>query len=53
LGWANDATRATFAVFESLAAAPLQADQAAGYFRRLVKDEAEEMTPRRMPRSPK
>jgi len=45
LGWANDATRATFAVFESLAAAPLQADQAAGYFRRLVKDEAEEMTP--------
>lgn len=44
LGWANDATRSTFAIFESLAAVKINADQAAGYFRRLVKDESEEMT---------
>lgn len=45
LGWANDATRATFAIFESLAAVSLSADRAVDYFRQLVKKPTEKMTP--------
>lgn len=44
LGWANDATRSTFAVFEALTKATMPADKAAAFFGRLLKDESEEMT---------
>lgn len=36
LGWANDATRATFAIYEALATAPVNVDTAAKTFHNLV-----------------
>jgi phage/plasmid-like protein (TIGR03299 family) len=44
LGWANDATRASFAIYSALAATRISTDVAAGTFRRLVKGKAEQMT---------
>lgn len=44
LGWANDATKATFAIYESLAVAPCSRDKAVKLFRGLfpAKEEGEE-----------
>jgi phage/plasmid-like protein (TIGR03299 family) len=36
LGWANDATRATFSIYEALAAAPVNVDAATATFRKLI-----------------
>lgn len=44
LGWANDATKSTFAIYEALAATPVAADKASAIFRSLVVDPTEKYT---------
>lgn len=44
LGWANEATRATFAIYEALAATKLTVDAARGTFRRVVAADTDTLT---------
>jgi phage/plasmid-like protein (TIGR03299 family) len=44
LGWANEATRATFAIYAALAAAKITADSAHVTFRKLIAADAETLT---------
>lgn len=46
LGWANETTRATFAIYEALAAAKITADAAANGFARVIAADAGAMTDR-------
>ena len=44
LGWANDATNATFAIYAALEAARIDTDRAVKYFTKLTRPEADEAT---------